>query len=92
MASPMLAWTFAAALLVTSVGAPVAVHHEHVLAMQKQEALEKQQKLAAEEAERARAAAAIDDEELLSHVDSDIAQATPDAMEPLASMMSQSNQ
>jgi hypothetical protein len=63
-----------------------------VITAQKQEAIAKQQKLAAEEVERAKAAAYIDDEELLSHVDSDIAQATPDAMEPLASMMTQSNQ
>jgi hypothetical protein len=30
----------------------------------------------------------MSDDELLSHVDSDVAQVAPDAMEPLASLMS----
>ena len=42
-------------------------------------------------AETARQAAyGMSDDELLAHVDNDIAQGAPDAMEPLASLMSES--
>lgn len=85
MANPVLGWGLASVLVVGGAVVPVAVHHERQLAAARQAAFEVQQKKAAE----ARLAqASIDDEELLNYVDSDIAQAAPDAMEPLASLMS----
>ena len=86
MANPAMVSTLGCALVITSVGIPVTVHHERVVAAEQLAARERQQKLAAEEKER-QAANAMDDEELMSHVDSDIAQAAPDAMQPLASLM-----
>jgi hypothetical protein len=90
MTSPLLGWSLAAAVLATTVGVPVTVHHWHEVAIQKQEAAERQQKLDQANAAQARAAA-IDDDELLSHVDSDIAQDAPDAMQALSSLMNTSN-
>jgi hypothetical protein len=88
MANPALVSTLATALVVASVGIPVTVHHERQVAAQ-QAALEVQKKLADRKAEEiAKAAADAEDEDLLSHLDSDIAQAAPDAMQPLVSMMS----
>lgn len=84
------AWALAVVLAVTGVSVPVGVHlhHQQVLAEAKKAAdaleQEKQKRLA----EQQLAAANIDDEALLKEVDGDIAQETPDAMEPLASLMS----
>jgi hypothetical protein len=89
--SPLLGWSLATMVLATTVAVPVTVHHEHVIAVRKQEALDREQKLAAQKAEQARIAA-IDDDELLSHVDSDIAQDAPDAMQALSSLMTTSKE
>jgi type IV secretory pathway component VirB8 len=89
--SPLLGWSLAAAVVATTVAVPVAVHHQHVIEVQKHEAVVRQQQLDQEKAAQARAAA-IDDDELLSHVDSDIAQDAPDAMQPLSKLMNTSNQ
>jgi cell division protein FtsL len=87
MANPAMVWTMASALVMASVGVPVTVHHQRQVAAEKQAAYEKQQK-ATEAAQKALDAAnTMDDEDLLDHVDSDIAQAAPDAMQPLVSMM-----
>jgi hypothetical protein len=87
IASPMMAWTMACSLLVASVGVPLTVHHQRQIAIDRQLAAEKQ--LRQEQARAAVAAeSAMNDDELLSHVDSDIAQAAPDAMQPLAILMS----
>jgi hypothetical protein len=85
---PVAVWGMAAVLAVSAVTVPVARHrqHEQQLAEAQRQAREVQQKH--DEALR-QAALAMDDEDLLSHVDSDIAQAAPDAMEPLASLMSE---
>jgi cell division protein FtsL len=84
MMAPAMAWGLASVLAVAAVSVPVSVHHERqVVAMRHAAELEKQRLAAAEAARQA----AIDDEALLNHVDSDIAQSTPDAMEPLASLM-----
>jgi hypothetical protein len=92
MASPLLGWSLAAIVLGTSVGVPVEMHHRNqVQAAQKVAADQAAQKLAQEKAEQARIAA-IDDDELMSHVDSDIAQDAPDAMQPLASLMNTSKE
>jgi hypothetical protein len=90
MANPVMAWSLACVLTVASVGVPVNIHHRQVVAAERQAELEKQKKLAEEKAQQQAAAAAINDEELMSHVDSDIAQGAPDAMQPLAQLMSDS--
>jgi len=85
---PMAVWGMAAVLAASAVTVPVAKYRQHELQVaeaQRQAQLEQQKH---DEAMR-QAALAVDDEELLSHVDSDIAQAAPEAMEPLASMMSE---
>jgi hypothetical protein len=89
LASPALGWSLIAVLALSSAGVPVVVERQHQAAEQRQAALELERKQAAEEAAR-QAAASIDDEALLSGIDSDIAQAAPDAMQPLASLMSDS--
>ena len=86
MANPVLGWGLASVLLVSGAAVPVAVHHERQVAAQRFAAIQQQQHQAAEAAARL-AQNSMDDEELLKHVDSDIAQAAPDAMEPLASLM-----
>jgi len=88
LANPVMTWSLASALVLASVGIPVTVHHQQQVAAERRLALEQQQKRAEEAALRAAAAAEINDDELLTHVDSDIAQSTPDAMQPLASLMS----
>ncbi len=80
-------WAMACVLLMAAVGIPLDVrHHEQVEAAARMSARVHQQQVAALEAQR-KASEAITDEELLKDVDNDIAQATPDAMEPLAQMM-----
>lgn len=91
IANPALGGTLAAALLITSVGIPVGIHHERAVEAARQAVLnqqkrELQQHLAEEEAKKS-AASTADDGAFLDDVDSDIAQATPDAMQPLASLM-----
>src|SRR5580698_7316398 len=93
MAHPAMVGTMTSALVIASVGIPVTVHHERQVAIERQAAratIDLQQKLAAEAAVKT-TADTIDDEDLLSHVDSDIAQAAPDAMQPLVSMMSETS-
>ena len=87
---PAMGWAMAAVLLVASAGVPMAVHHERQVAAERRMVLERQQELEAATAKPQAAAEMnleMNDDELMSHVDSDIAQSTPDAMEPLASMM-----
>jgi cell division protein FtsL len=86
MANPVLDWTLACVLVVTSVGVPVTVHHQRQLVAERNAQILRQQQLQKEAAQQE--ADAMSDDELLTHVDSDIAQAAPDAMEPLASLMS----
>ena len=87
IAKPAVGWALAAALLASAAGVPMAVHHEREIAKEQRLTVERleQAKL---EAAKQQAAPAMNDDELMSHVDSDIAQAAPDAMEPLASLMS----
>jgi hypothetical protein len=89
--SPLLGWSLAAAVLTATVAVPVSEYRQHVNEVHKQQALAQQQKLEEQKAAQARAAV-IDDDELMSHVDSDIAQDAPDAMQPLSSLMYSSNQ
>jgi hypothetical protein len=92
MKSPIAAWSMGCVLAVTAVTMPLSVQHERQLKAQRQAAvLQVEQQKAAEAAARAQADA-ISDEELLSHVDSDVAKATPEALEPLASLMSDSTE
>jgi hypothetical protein len=92
IANPALGGTLAAALLITSVGIPVGIQHERAAEAARQAALDQQKKdlqqhLAEEEAKKSTAANTVDDGAFLDDVDSDIARATPDAMQPLASLM-----
>ena len=87
IAKPAVGWSLAAAMLAAAAGVPVAVHHEREIAKEQQLTIERQEQ-AKLEAAKQQAAPAMNDDELMSHVDSDIAQAAPDAMEPLASLMS----
>ena len=89
ISKPAMGWGLAAVLAVSAVTVPVARHRqeEQRQAEARRQAEELKQKQ--QDAER-QAALAMNDEELMSHVDSDIAQATPDALEPLASMMTDS--
>jgi hypothetical protein len=89
LANPVLGWTLASALVVTSVGVPVTVHHQRELVAARNAQMLRQQLLEKQAAQQE--AVAMSDDELLSHVDSDVAQAAPDAMEPLASLMSDSS-
>jgi len=90
IANPALGGTLAAALAIASIGVPAGIYHQKAVAAEHKAALDHQQKQAADLALKAQAAAAanpVDDEAFLDDVDSDIAQATPDAMQPLASLM-----
>jgi hypothetical protein len=90
LANPALGGTLAALLLMTSVGIPVNIHRQHVLEAEHQAVANLAKKHAealARKAEVAAVASASDDGAFLDDVDSDIAQATPDAMQPLASLM-----
>jgi len=87
VANPVMAWSLAGALVVTSVGVPVNIHHERQVEAAKIAAQVRQREL--EKEAREQQANAMSDDELLSHVDSDIAQGAPDAMQPLVSMMSE---
>ena len=86
---PALNWAAASIMALTAVSIPLAYRYE-ASQQQKHEAFVLEQQKIASEAAARQQAYAVDDEDLLRHVDSDIAQATPDAMEPLASLMSDS--
>lgn len=89
VANPVMACSLAGVLVIGSVGVPVSIRHERqveaakIAAQQRQQELEKQ-------ARDQQATVVMSDDELLSHVDSDIAQGAPDAMQPLASLMNDS--
>jgi hypothetical protein len=93
MRGPVAGWALGCVVAMTAVTVavtvPVTVHRQHKIA-EERIAQQEQIRLADEKA-KLEAANSMTDEELLSHVDSDIAQATPDAMEPLASMMRDTN-
>jgi len=92
-ASPVMGWALAGALMLGGVAVPVSIVHQHQVAAEqaKKLAIQQEQQRLKEEAARQQAAVEINDDELLSHVDSDIAQSTPDAMQPLASLMIDAN-
>ena len=90
-ANPIAGWALAAVVAIGGVAVPTAIHQQHQEQARRIADEQARQKLATDQAAR-QAALAMDDEELLSHVDSDIAQATPDAMEPLAELMISENQ
>ncbi len=86
------AWALAVVLVVAGISVPEGVHLRH-----EEQRVEAQKALdAAARVEQQRLAEAqvrtrtLNDEEFLKDVDSDIAQGTPDAMEPLASLMGDS--
>ena len=75
-------------VLVTTVAIPLGVHHERTVEAAHRAAVQEQKREAAEAAQKA-ALNAVNDDELMADVDNDIAQATPDALEPLASLMTE---
>lgn len=92
-------WGLASVLTIAAVGVPTGIHirHENQIKAEQAAAIADQAKR--EEAQRQAStqinslqinSMQLNDEELMSHVDQDIAQAAPDAMEPLASLMSDS--
>ncbi|WP_263358021.1 hypothetical protein [Acidicapsa ligni] len=93
MRNSIAGWALGCVIAVAAVGVPVSVHHQHVVAAEHEAAVQEQARLeAAAEASKAagiEVASSVSDEDLLSHVDSDIAQAAPDAMQPLADLMSE---
>ena len=80
-------WGLASALTLTAVGVPTTLYlrHEQQVKADQQAALKAQ---ALRDLQQRQAVLQINDEELMSHVDADISQAAPDAMQPLASLMS----
>jgi hypothetical protein len=91
--APAATWAAAAALAIVAVGVPVGVHHHNVVIAQ-QKAADEAREHKLQEIQAATqtqiAHTSIDDDKLLQYVDTDIAQDTPDAMQPLASLMSES--
>ena len=85
---PVLGWGLAAILVVSAVSVPVEIHHQRQVAADRAAAEQQKQRLINADQQTASFESAMTDEELLSHVDTDIAQAAPDAMEPLARLMS----
>ena len=85
---PVLGWGLAAVMVVSAVSVPVEIHHQRAVAADRAAAEQRKQRLIDADQQTASVESVMTDEELLSHVDTDIAQATPDAMEPLARLMS----
>jgi hypothetical protein len=87
--APAVTWSAAAALAIAAVGVPVGVHHHNVVIRDKAAAEARIHRLQEVQAAQIVAGKAEDDK-LLEHVDTDIAQDAPDAMQPLASLMANS--
>jgi hypothetical protein len=85
---PVTLWATAALVAVSVATVPVTKYRQHERLVANAVRHAQEEKAKHEEALR-QAELAINDEDLLSHVDSDIAQSTPDAMEPLASLMNE---
>jgi len=94
-ANPVAAWGLAGILAVSAVTVPTSIHlhneHQREAAQQAAAEAQRQQELRHQQ-ELQQAAMNISDEDLLSHIDSDLSQAAPDAMEPLARLMSQTQE
>lgn len=91
--APAVTWAASAALAIAAVGVPVGVHYHNAVISREKAAEDARQHKLQEIQEAAQTQIAhtnIDDDKLLQHVDTDIAQDTPDAMQPLASLMSDS--
>jgi hypothetical protein len=93
IANPALGGTMAAVLLLSLVGVPAGIQYEHKVTAERQAAMDLQKRQADEvrKAEVAAIASAPDDANFLNDVDSDVSQAAPDAMQPLASLMNESS-
>jgi hypothetical protein len=90
----MAGWGLASVLTIAAVGVPTGIHIRHEIQIKAEQEAAIADQAKREEAQRQASlqinSLQINDEELMSHVDQDIAQAAPDAMEPLASLMSDS--
>lgn len=89
--APAVTWAAAAAIAITAVGVPLGIHHHKVVVAQEQAAVVRQHMpQQTPEPAPTQVANSVDDDKLLEYVDADIAQQTPDAMQPLASLMKDS--
>jgi hypothetical protein len=78
-------WTFGCVLAAGGLSAGVFEHHQQQMRIARQQAVEQQRQRAEQQTRQAR----LTDEELLAKVDSDISQAVPSALEPLAQLMTE---
>ena len=91
--APAVSWAAAAALAIGAVGVPLGIRQHNAAIAVQHAANEARQRQLLEEQKAAQLAAITvtnnkaEDDLLLQHVDTDIAQDTPDAMQPLASLM-----
>ena len=76
-------WALSAVLLIGGLSAGVFEHHRQQMKLAQARIAEQQRLEAAQKLKQARQA----DEDLLAKVDSDVSQAVPSAMEPLAQLM-----
>jgi len=89
--APAVTWAATAAVALVAVGVPLGIHHRNVIAAQEHAAIVRHQMLQpVQEPTPMQVANSVDDDKLLEYVDADIAQQTPDAMQPLASLMKDS--
>ncbi|MDE3202323.1 MAG: hypothetical protein KGN79_15535 [Acidobacteriota bacterium] len=80
------AWAMSASLLLAGVSGGFYVHHRNEV--QKEIALEQQKQ---EQQRQLAQRRALQEERLLANVDSDLSREVPEAMEPLAQLMNESN-
>ena len=93
LTAPAVTWAAAAALAIAAVGVPAGVHYRNIVITREKAAANARQRQLQQSREAAQTQIAhsiVDDDKLLQHVDTDIAQDAPNAMQPLASLMSDS--
>jgi hypothetical protein len=76
-------WALSSVLIAGGLSAGVFEHHRQEMKIAQARIAEQQRKAAEQQAQQARQ----EDEDLLAKVDSDVSQAVPSAMEPLAQLM-----
>ena len=95
MMAPAVSWAAAAALTLAAVGVPLGLHYRNAAPADARATVVHQnpppQTQPASQAADTKTETKAEDDQLLDHVDTDIAQDTPDAMQPLASLMSSSS-
>jgi uncharacterized protein HemX len=76
-------WALSGVLIAGGLSAGVYGHHQQQMRIAHERIFEQQRQFAEQQAQQAR----LTDEDLLAKVDSDVSQAVPSAMEPLAQLM-----